>query len=290
MQNLHKDSETASHRLQIEIQDVDPAFNTSQSSDMTARIIEAIRSGRCTLLKNRANYRTDRPANAGKLGNTHVRGNSESEVSFPFNLGKICNEVGISSPTLCVNSLRMYGQISDENPLHFHGYDTVAPEKMEFIIFSIKMIAPYDPSTGAVFAGDCTRHSSQAPSSWDGKPPFLLIYEEGGLVRSLTADVGDVVILPSGVFHEFSCLPTAFVDVSSIEVASEVAILSGASWKRNERETAQKVISRTIYAETGYRPPAAAEPTLTLADIPSIAAYVETARPRLDATGCNGLR
>jgi hypothetical protein len=102
--------------LSAEIVDVTPPFGPEEISTNTQQIIKAIQSGKCTLLKQKANYRTDRPANAGKTESTHLRGNSESEVSHPLDLGEICRAVGIESPALCINSLRMYGQISSKNP------------------------------------------------------------------------------------------------------------------------------------------------------------------------------
>lgn len=268
--------------LSAEIVDVAPPFSPEDIDTTTAQIIEALRAGGCTLLKNKANYRTDRPAHIGKPESTHGRGNSESEVSYPLDLGKVCSVVGIKSPALCINSLRMYGQISQENPLHFHGYSNPSPGKMEFIIFSVKMISTYDPSSGDVHVLRCCRNGKLNPE-WEGKAPLVFIYENDGLVQHIAPEAGDMVILPSGVFHEFSCLPGVFVDLSSIEVASDVAILSGGSWKRDDGSNPFEVIAATIAHETGTFVPKEDIGNLTLADIPSLVPYVETSRPRLDS-------
>ncbi|HIK04137.1 MAG TPA: hypothetical protein IGS40_05395 [Trichormus sp. M33_DOE_039] len=266
-------------RTQPELINVAPPFDLSLLNHTTELIIEAIKSGKCTLLKNKANYRTDRPANKDKMGSLHTRGNSESEVSHPIDVGRVCREVGIESPVVCVNSLRMFGQISDENPLHFHGCSN-SHAGMEFIIFSVKMISSYNPETGAIFASECSRYFPYELHC-GGVSPVVFIYEEDGIVKHIAAEVGDMLILPSGVFHEFSCLPRTFVDLSSIEVAADVSILSGGSWTREPGSTPEQVISRTILLETGNAPDNVDD--LTLADIPSLKRYVETTIPRLDA-------
>jgi hypothetical protein len=258
--------------------DVLPPFGKGTVDLTTAQVIKAILSGQCTLLKSKANYRTDRQANAGKPESTHTRGNSESEVSHPINIGDVCEATGIISPILCVNSLRMYGQISYENPLHFHGYanPSVNPCRMEFIIFSIEMITSYEPSTGNIngllSSRDCDLRDLE------GNQPVIFMFEEGGIIKHIFPEVGDMVVLPSGVFHEFSCLPGVFADLSSIEVASNVEILSGGSWQRNEGTSFNAVLLATVATETGVYP----ENELSLADIPSLKPYIETEKTRVD--------
>lgn len=271
----------AIHLKSYVLEDVLPPFSEEDLNGTTTQIIKAITSGTCTLLKGKANYRTDRPANLGKPGNTHVRGNSESEVSFPLDLGKICHEVNLGTPNLCINSLRMYGQISAENPLHFHGYSNPTAGAMEFVIFSVKLICPYNPESGDIHALSSSRNGSIGGSS--DVAPLVLIFEENGKLKHIAPEAGDMLILPSGKFHEFSCLPRIFADISSIEVASAVSSLSGGSWKRENGLTPQQVIAETFLEETGKSVEPERLSSLTLADVPSLAPYIETSPVRLDS-------
>ena len=235
-------------------------FSEEVAQTFANDIAKAIKSGKCTVLSGYGEFETDRAINKGHPNYIGVEGNSEEEASKPFDLMTVINAIGIKKPRIAVDSLRLFGSVHTADPIHFHGY---APHELkqgkgEAQLVFLKDAAPYDPKTGIIDHKNMVRNghlmSPEMRSKMlsKDKPPVIIVVEIEGIVKRLPLNVGDVLVLPSGAKHHFSCLPGIYADISTIEIADTVHAMGKTTWEKPEYY--QRVIADTIEQETGKRP------------------------------------
>jgi hypothetical protein len=242
-------------------------------NDLSVAIGDALANNRCSVIHQSSVYMTDRPENAGKSGSIGHRGNSDVEVGHSFELTALLRAIGAhSSARLSLNNVRIFGRIADDDFPHYHGYSrrdlSASPGRFHFIFMTVHSIARYDPATGCVIVGECLRDINV-----NGEPGLILIHEVEGILVKEALEVGDAIILPSGVYHTFAALDGVYASYGAIEACDDAAFMyQGHHYAEDEREP-REVLANTIRAMTGVYPQNIAD--LTLADIPGLANYVE---------------
>lgn len=275
---------------------------TDHLFDITEQLCQATNLNYCSIIKNAGIYSTDRPANRFHPDCWQVEGNSNSEVSYAFDLMKVSQAVSsqFKNPKITINRLEIFGSASEKNTLHYHGYRQEILAKGEksaqFIIFAIKKIAPYDPLTGDILDAFNQRNLPMMNESIKNQyfpveslPPVILIHEVQGIICAETISTGDIIYMPSGAYHEFAALPGWYAQFASTEVSQELSEMFQASWEEEGRDI-KEVIAKTIEKEVGTPVPMSSRSQLTLRDIPSLAQYIELIDKRSDAIGLAGNR
>lgn len=255
------------------------------TKECTSSILEALKKTYPTVIPQRSLFVSDRPANADQPHAVPFRGNSESDFGPACNLMDICEALGIERPRVSLNSITLYGQTHAANPSHYHGYSRQEKDgKGQLLLISVKDVSPYNPATGSIDRRNTERNKTNTKPREEfsnGKSPFIIVIEKGGMLQCLPLHAGDMLILPSGVFHEFSCKKGFCASLSTLEVADRAEILSQAGWDRSYEDEYKDMLVRTYTKEVGEEPPK--NKTITLIDIPSFKEFFEDGEERSDA-------
>jgi hypothetical protein len=242
-------------------------------NDLSVAIADALAINRCCVIPRSSIYMTDRPENSDKCGSFSSRGNSDVEVGHSFDLSAVLRAIGeCANARFSLNNIRVFGRIADDDFPHYHGYSQddlrAAPGRYHFIFMTVHNIARYIPNSDCVFVGECLRKIEV-----DREPGLILIHEDDGILRKQALQVGDSIVLPSGVHHTFAALDGVYASYGAIEVCNDPAFMyQGHHYEEEERDPCE-IVANTIHSMTGVRPPNVS--ALTLADIPGFANYVE---------------
>lgn len=260
----------------------------------TAELVKAVQSGQCQVIRGFDFFRTNRPANAGHPKSTGTHLNFESELTHPFDFMAVARAAHMEQPRVALDSIRLFGSVDDTASLHYHGYSKSKGGEIghgQFVIFSIKSISPYDAKTGNIDHRHMARNNhlldanaKQRIIGSENDSPLVMMTVKDGVVKKLNLRVGDVVVLPGGAYHEFSCKDGIYADLSYVEIGHQISAMGHTSFP--EQGEYDSIIGKTIQAETGAAPSKSKGPRL--ADIPSLKAFLETARPRHDAAILSG--
>lgn len=241
--------------------------------DLTGLICEAITAAQVSVIHNACVYSTDRPINKHHHGFLGPNGNSEVEAGHSYNVEQVLSVM--SSPRerlrMSMNSIRIYGQIPGTGVMHYHGFSKSNLKKIQdssqVILFVVHSIGEYsDERTITVSDARGTGGNDRAKS--------VLIYEEGDYLVANPLDVGDMVVLPSGIAHTFAALPGVWASYGVTEIASHSDAMYQTHWLEEEGEgTKLQCMIRNTMLKEGV-PEDTPSRLLGLYDIPSMADFI----------------
>jgi hypothetical protein len=242
-------------------------------NDLTARVQTALQRGSCIVLPNTSVLGSDRPLNRGKSICRGTEGDSDFEVGYPFDLAGILSiwPGAFQRAKISLNNIRIFGPISADACLHFHGYSKreiqSSSEKFHFLLMTVQVIAPYDARAGTVQLDENARKLDV-----NGQPGLVLLYEIDGVLKITPLKCGDTVVLPSGSPHTFAAAPGVFGSYGAIEICDDAGKMYQTHYESDEPDRRQ-LIAATIEKTMGFQPPPDVD--LSLADIPGFKLYVE---------------
>ncbi|MGH8559923.1 MAG: hypothetical protein ACRESZ_21220 [Methylococcales bacterium] len=242
--------------------------------DLTSIVREHVASAKCAVISKSTIYLTDRPENRGRNGFKDNNGNSDVEAGHAVDLLSVALPIASSAGRVyaSLNNIRIFGPISNQNFLHYHGYSNEELRNkigaFHCILLTVHAVARYNRETGEVSLSNRIENVEVG-----GKAGLVLLHEEERVLRIEPLRVGDMVILPSGTYHSFSAAPGVFASYGAIELCDDPKFMYQVHYEEGHRDF-RLFIANTIEEITGSRPDDISR--LTLADIPGLEHYVET--------------